>query len=105
MHVREVYDKVRDEYKEDIGFYTDVKTRPLIIDQLRQAIRERAIELNDRDIIREMTTFIADPETGKIEADTGCHDDCVMALAIANHLHEGAWECVESTDDFYFDMI
>lgn len=105
LHIREVYDKHRDTYKEELGFYTDVKTRPLIIDQLREAIRNRVIELNDRDIIREMTTFIADPETGKIEADTGCHDDCVMALAIANHLHEGAWECVESTDDFYFDMI
>jgi len=105
MYLREVYDKTRDEYKEEVGFYTDVKTRPLIIDQLREAVRNRQIGLTDRDVIREMTTFVADPESGKIEADVGCHDDCVMALAIANHLHEGSWEAIESPDDLYFSMI
>lgn len=105
LYVREVYDKTTDQTKEEVGFYTDVKTRPLIIDQLREAVRSRVLELNDKDIIRELTTFIADPETGKIEADVGCHDDCVMALAIANHIHEGHWEPVEATDDLYFEMI
>jgi hypothetical protein len=105
LYVREVYDKTRDMVKEEVGFYTDVKTRPLIIDQLREAVRNRVIELNDKDTLRELTTFIADPDTGKIEADLGCHDDCVMALAIANHIHEGCWEPLESSDDLYFDMI
>jgi len=105
LYVREVYDKTTEQTKEEVGFYTDVKTRPLIIDQLRQAIRERAIGLTDRDTLRELQTFVADPETGKIEADVGCHDDCVMSLAIANHIHEGSWAPLESTDDLYFDMI
>lgn len=105
LYVREVYDKTTDQTKEEVGFYTDVKTRPLIIDQLREAVRNRVVELNDKDIIRELTTFVADPETGKIEADVGCHDDCVMALAIANHIHEGCWEPIASTDDLYFEML
>lgn len=105
LYVREVYDKTTEMTKEEVGFYTDVKTRPLIIDQLREAIRNRVIGLTDRDTLRELSTFVADPETGKIEADTGCHDDCVMALAIANHIHEGSWAPIESTDDLYFDMI
>ena len=47
----------------------------------------------------------ADPKTGKIEHEVGCHDDCVFALAIANHIHEGSWANIEPTDDFYFEMI
>ena len=105
LYTREVYDKKTDETKEELGFYTDVKTRPLIIDQLRQAVRNDEIELNDKTTIDEMTTFIAVPKSGKIEHEVGCHDDCVFALAIANHIHEGSWSPVESTEDFYFEMI
>lgn len=105
LYVREVYDKERDETREELGFYTDVKTRPLIIDQLREAVRNKEIELNDRTTIEEMTTFVADPKTGKIEHEVGCHDDCVFALAIANHIHEGSWTPVEAEEDFYFEMI
>ena len=104
LYTREVYDKQNDTYRTELGFYTDVKTRPLIIDELREAIRERKIELNDKSVIRELGTFVADPETGKIEADAGCHDDCVLALAIANHIHEGSWEPLESSDDWYYEM-
>jgi len=104
LYTREVYDKQTDETKEELGFYTDVKTRPLIIDELRQAVREKAIELNDKTLLDEMTTFIADPKSGKIEHEVGCHDDCVFALAIANHIHEGSWAPIEAEDDFYYEM-
>ena len=105
LYTREVYDRKTEETREELGFYTDVKTRPLIIDELRQAVRDETILLNDAPTINEMTTFVADPKSGKIEAEVGCHDDCVMALAIANHIHEGCWELVESSDDLYFEMI
>src|SRR3546814_15442376 len=88
-----------------LGFYTDVKTRPLIIDELRQAVREKVILLNDATTIDEMITFVADPKSGKIEAEVGCHDDCVMALAIANHIHDGCWDLVPVTDDMFIEMI
>src|SRR3546814_5363123 len=68
-------DKTTDEMKEELGFYTDVKTRPLIIDELRQAVREEVILLNDATTIDEMITFVADPKSGKIEAEVGCNDD------------------------------
>jgi hypothetical protein len=105
LYTREVYDKQNDEMKEELGFYTDVKTRPLIIDELRQAVRDETLLLNDATTIDEMTTFVADPKSGKIEHEVGCHDDCVFALAIANHIHEGCWAPVENTDDFYYEMI
>ena len=36
-----------------------------------------------------MMTYIV-TESGSMEAEAGCHDT-VMALALANHVHEGAW--------------
>lgn len=104
LYTREVYDKQNDETKEEIGFYTDVKTKPLIIDQLRQDTRDGAILLNDAMTIDEMVTFVADPKTGRIEHEVGCHDDCVMALAIANHIHEGSWSPIEASDDDFYEL-
>ena len=44
-------------------------------------------------------------ENGSMEAEAGCHDDTVIALAIANHIHEGIFTPVVSTDDFYLTAI
>lgn len=105
LYTREVYDKKTDTTTEELGFYTDVKTRPLIIDELRQAVREKTVELNDKTTIEELITFIADSKTGKIEHEVGCHDDCVLALAIANHIHEGSWAPVLNEDDYFYEML
>ena len=86
------------------GFRTTVKTKPLIIDKLRASFRLDEIEVYDKVTLRELITYVVTAE-GKMEAEPGCHDDCVMALALANHIHEGRWTPVESTSDFYIEMI
>lgn len=86
------------------GFRTTVKTKPLIIDKLRASFREKDIEVNDKLTLRELITYVVTDE-GKMEAEPGCHDDCVMSLALANFIHEGRWTPVEVSDDFYFEMI
>lgn len=86
------------------GFRTTVKTKPLIIDKLRAALRDQELTLNDKTSIRELLTYVV-TEEGKMEAEKGCHDDCVMSLAIANFIHEGRFEPVEVTDDFYIEAI
>lgn len=97
-------DKITDQETVKLGFTTTAKTKPLIIDQLRASTRDGDIELNDMVTIREMLTYIVS-NSGSMEAEHGCYDDCVMALALANHVHEGAWEPIESTDDYYQDML
>jgi hypothetical protein len=86
------------------GFRTTVKTKPLIIDMLRAAYREGEIEVNDKTTLRECQSYVVTDE-GKLEAESGCHDDCVMSLAIANFIHEGHYEPVQVTDDYYCEMI
>lgn len=88
----------------NIGFLTTARTKPLVIDKLRGALREGEIELNDKTTLREMLSFIV-TESGNMEAEQGAHDDCVMALAICNHIHEGKWTPIEVTDEFYVEAI
>lgn len=87
-----------------IGFNTNVKTKPMIIDALRASMRENEIEYLDEVTLREMLSFVV-TESGKMEAAAGTHDDCVMALAIANFIHDGKFEPVQVTDEFYVEAI
>lgn len=97
-------DKLTDRETTKLGFTTTSKTKPLIIDQLRAAMREETLELNCKVTLREMLTYIV-TESGAMQAEAGCFDDCVMSLALANHVHTGAWTPVESTDSFYIEMV
>ena len=87
-----------------LGFTTTVKTKPMILDQLRGDIRDEKITLNDKLTLREMLTFVV-KENGKMEADEGCHDDTVMALAIANHIHDGDSQIVPVLDSYYHEAV
>jgi hypothetical protein len=87
-----------------IGHLTTEKTKPLIIDKLRAFDRDHSIEVNDPTTLREMLTFVV-TDSGRLEAEPGQHDDTVMALAIAAHVHEGKWEPVVVGDDHYSRAI
>lgn len=88
----------------NLGFFTSERTKPLIIDTLRSLDREKEININDATTLREMLTFVV-TESGKMQAEEGEHDDCVMALAIASYVHEGKWKPVEVLDAFYSQAI
>lgn len=88
----------------NLGFFTSERTKPLIIDKLRQLDREGGIEINDPTTLQEMMTFVV-TENGKMEAEGGTHDDCVMSLAIAAYVAEDSWTPVEVTDDYYSEAI
>lgn len=99
-----VYDKLSDKETIKLGFHTNVKTKPLIVDQLRASLRQGEIELNDKITIRELMTYIVN-ENGAMEAENGCFDDCVMSLALVNHIHEGKFTPIEVTDEYYLEVI
>jgi hypothetical protein len=97
-------DKVTEKESTRFGFTTSVKTKPLIIDQLREKLREGEIDIYDKTTLREMRSFVV-TESGSMEAEPGCLDDCVMSLALANHVNEGAFTPVEATDDWYIETV
>lgn len=88
----------------NIGFLTTVKTKPLVIDRLRAEVRDGSIKIHDLTTLREMQTFIV-TESGAMEAEEGRWDDCVMALAIANHVHVRRFTPITVTDDFYAEAV
>ena len=65
-----------------LGFHTTVKSKPLIIDYLKELIREDEIKVRSPKVLDELQTFVNFPN-GRMAAQSGSHDDCVMALAIA----------------------
>ena len=87
-----------------IGFRTTAQSKPMIVGRLIDALREREIEINDRTTLKEMLTYIVKP-SGATEADAGCFDDCVIALCIANHAHEGKWAPIEVPDSAYIRAL
>jgi len=68
------------EKKKKVGWRTTSATRPVILGQLAEDIRNRDIAIWSQEAIRQMYTFIRNE--GRIEAQVGAHDDWVMMLAI-----------------------
>ena len=69
------------EQTKDLGFNTNSVTRAEGLAQMAEEIREAALTLNDKDMIREFWTFVN--IDGKAQAQEGMHDDMVMANMIA----------------------
>jgi hypothetical protein len=65
-----------------IGWDTSGVSRPILISALDEALRQMAISIHDPVTQRELLTFVIKPN-GKAEHEKGCHDDCVIALALA----------------------
>jgi hypothetical protein len=90
---REVGKRVYAEFAEDarFGVDTNANTKPFMVAALQQFVRDRCIEIPDRDTIDEMLSFTQE-NTGKdgvrlvtprFEGAGGSRDDRVMSLVIA----------------------
>lgn len=80
-------DERYEEYSSKLGWKTDIRTKPLMIDGLAEAISTKQIIDYDLIFIRECMTYVRD-NRGRTNAQLGQHDDTVMATAIALQLFE-----------------
>lgn len=87
-----------------MGFFTSERTKPLLIEALRASDREREIEINDTKTLNEMLSYVV-TESGRMEAEPGMHDDCVIALALARYVSAGKWEPVVFDDKYYIKAV
>ena len=83
LHYDTTYDAVkrRNVKKKYPGFRNTPRTRKLVLDTLKLFIENGNLIVNDFHTINQFYTFIL--VNGKYQADDGCHDDLVMALAIS----------------------
>ena len=64
------------------GWDTNIRTRPLMLDYLANAILAESIGLNSRITVSELMSFVKG-KNGKPGGDGASHDDAVIALSIA----------------------
>lgn len=77
------------------GFPVNQRTRPLIINQLDRAVRERSLPWVTNDLLHEMENFVGEPPADSRgsrrgpwpRAADGFHDDRVLACCIALELY------------------
>jgi hypothetical protein len=73
-----------------VGWLTTSASRPILIDELEQALRTNALVLHDAGSVDQFGTF-AYNDDGKPEAQEGYHDDDVIANAIAVQMRRRAY--------------
>jgi hypothetical protein len=86
---RRTTDQTSEQTEYKLGFHTNDRTRPIILNKLDSWINEGEFSFNDETSIIECMTFVKD-ENGKYQAQEGCHDDCVIALAVAVYVFDYA---------------
>ncbi len=88
------YDRISDTMTQKLGWTTSLRTKPLMIDKLSEFIREMYLGIYSDLIISEAFTYVIE-DNGKTNAQVGCNDDTIMALAIMLQL------LLEGKGEFY----
>ena len=98
LYFSKSHDKIADTMTQKLGWSTNLRTKPLMIDKLAQFVRENYLGIYSDLIIGEMFTYVIE-DNGKTNAQPGCNDDTVMACAILLQL------LLEGKDEFYTPEI
>lgn len=75
------FDKISTRWSDRLGWRTTKVTRPLMIDDLNDGLREESIMIHSQELIDEMITFIFDLANNMVPM-TGFHDDMIFGAAI-----------------------
>ena len=82
LYHREVLDENFRTMTKKLGWLTNVATRQAMIGELIGLVRTHGLKVKSAALIEECMSFVRDKQ-GKPGAQPGCHDDRVMAMAIA----------------------
>jgi len=88
LYTRRVIDRLSQQWTDRTGFDTSLRTRMMILETLETALRERELKLYSLRLVNELGTFVYS-ERDRPEAQPGCNDDLVLALAIGIHVMTG----------------
>ena len=76
------FDSLGSSTSDKLGWLTNKKTKPIMIDDLAQGMRDHELTFHSRYFIDELTVFVYD-DAGNMTPQEGFHDDCIMASAMA----------------------
>lgn len=86
VYYQKSYNKVVDKVTQKPGWLTSTRTKPLMINTLTTYIREMWIDMPWDLLVSECFTYVRGEDGITTNAQSGSHDDSVMALAIAIQL-------------------
>ncbi len=78
LYYRYKVDQRTDRKTKQIGWWTDTKTKPIMISDYGRAMREDALTFRSSELLDECMTYVIG-EDGNANAESGCHDDRVIA--------------------------
>lgn len=81
IYFQKTYDRLTDKMTSKIGWHTNRKTKPMMINKLSEFLREMHLDIKSDLIVQEAMTYVIN-DNGTTDAQDGCHDDTIMALAI-----------------------
>lgn len=96
VYVQKTVNSVNNKQTEKFGWDTNAVTRPMMLSQMQEEIRQDALNLEDERLIRQCLVFVV-KESGKAEAEEGQHDDFVIAAAISGVVRQ--IEPLKKSDD------
>lgn len=76
------FEKMGTGWSDKIGWKTTKVTRPLLLDDLAQAIRDDILIIHSKEILDEMTVFVYDKNNNP-NAPSGYHDDGIFGIGVA----------------------
>ena len=76
------FDTIPSSWSDRLGWKTTKVTRPLMIDDLNQALREGSLKIHSRYLLDEMQTFVYD-SGNNMNPQESYHDDAIFSAAIA----------------------
>jgi hypothetical protein len=65
------------------GLKVSLNNRLMILEALQRHCINGTIKINSRRLVQEITTFAHNPQTGKIAANKGEHDDAILGASLA----------------------
>jgi hypothetical protein len=75
------FEKIASPWSEKLGWKTTKLTRPLMIDDFAQAVRDNELIIHSKEVLDEMTVFVYDRNNNMV-AQEGFHDDCIFSGGI-----------------------
>ena len=75
------FDKIGTNFSDRLGWRTTKISRPLMIDDLREALADGSYKIHTEDTLNEMLTFVFD-DSGNMISQSSFHDDALFASAI-----------------------
>jgi phage terminase large subunit-like protein len=89
--IKKKYQKLYFNYKVDersdiktkrLGWWTDSKSKPIMISEFSKVLREKVCDVRSKELIEELMTYVID-DSNSANAEIGCNDDRVIASMIA----------------------